>query len=155
MKQVRVMFKVYLDKSVISVLFDSKNPERQELTKLFFDNIHKFEVFVSRLTIVEIENTPNSQLKAKMKSIANKLKVLEIENKVEELTENYINYKAVPEAYKEDAYHIAIAVCSNMDYLLSWNFRHLVRLKTKDTVRMVNTLKGFKNIEIITPAELL
>jgi hypothetical protein len=42
-----------------------------------------------------------------------------------------------------------------MDFLLSWNFKHLVRLKTKDTVRMVNTQKGYKNLEIITPAELL
>lgn len=42
-----------------------------------------------------------------------------------------------------------------MDYLLSWNFKHLVRLKTRDIVRMVNTLKGLKNLEIITPAELL
>lgn len=149
------MIKVYLDTSVISALFDDKNPERQELTKLFFDNIHKFEVFVSRLTIAEIDNTSNLSLKAKMKGIVKRLKILEIESKVEELTKHYISNKAVPEAYKEDAYHIAIAVCSNIDYLLSWNFRHLVRVKTKNTVRMVNTLKGYKNIEIITPAELL
>jgi len=46
-------------------------------------------------------------------------------------------------------------VLSGMDYLLSWNFRHIVRRKTKDVVRMVNTLNGVSQIEIMTPAELL
>ena len=51
------MYKVYLDTSVISGLFDNKNPERQELTKQFFDNINRFDVYVSQLTIAEINNT--------------------------------------------------------------------------------------------------
>lgn len=149
------MYKVYLDTSVISGLFDNKNPERQELTKQFFDNINRFDVYVSQLTIAEINNTQDLSLKAKMTAIVKEIKVLEIKNPVEDLTQTYIDYKAVPETYKEDAYHIAIAVVGNMDYLLSWNFKHLVRLKTRDIVRMVNTLKGLKNLEIITPAELL
>ena len=149
------MYKVYLDTSVISGLFDNKNPERQELTKQFFDKINRFDVYVSQLTIAEINNTQDLSLKAKMTAIVKEIKVLEIKNPVEDLTQTYIDYKAVPETYKEDAYHIAIAVVGNMDYLLSWNFKHLVRLKTRDIVRMVNTLKGLKNLEIITPAELL
>ena len=42
-----------------------------------------------------------------------------------------------------------------MDFLLSWNFRHIVRNKTRDIVRMINTLNNLKQISIITPAELL
>jgi len=42
-----------------------------------------------------------------------------------------------------------------MDYILSWNFKHIVRQKTRAIVKMVNTLKNYRNVEIITPAELL
>ena len=74
---------------------------------------------------------------------------------MEELAKEYVKYGAVPESYPEDAYHIAVAVLNEMDYLLSWNFRHIVRRRTKDVVRMVNTLRKLKQIEIITPGELL
>jgi len=40
-------------------------------------------------------------------------------------------------------------------YLLSWNFKHIVRRKTRDIVRMVNTLNNFRQIEIMALAELL
>ena len=62
---------------------------------------------------------------------------------------------AIPKKYAEDALHIAIAVNNKMDYLLSWNFKHIVKLKTKNIVRLVNTLAKNAQIEIITPAELL
>lgn len=74
---------------------------------------------------------------------------------MEWLAEEYVRYGAVPEGYPEDAYHIAIAVMNDMDCILSWNFKHIVRRKTRDIVRMVNTLNGLRQIEIITPAEVL
>lgn len=67
----------------------------------------------------------------------------------------YLDYEAVPPNYEEDSLHIAVAVFNGMDYILSWNFRHLVRNKTRDVVRMVNSLNGFRNIEIISPPEIL
>lgn len=62
--------------------------------------------------------------------------------------------KIFPAKYRDDALHLAIASVSGMDYLLSWNFEHLVKVKTKDMAKRVNTSKGYKNIEIISPLEL-
>jgi len=59
------------------------------------------------------------------------------------------------DSYPEDAYHIAVAVLNDMDFLSSWNFRHLVRRRTRDIVRMVNTMNGLRQVEIMTPAEIL
>jgi hypothetical protein len=42
-----------------------------------------------------------------------------------------------------------------MEYILSWDFKHIVRVKTKDVVRMVNTLEELRQVSIITPTELL
>ena len=58
--------KVYLDTSVLSAFLDSRNPERQELTKEVFDRIHEHEVFVSELTALEIDETPDEGLQGEM-----------------------------------------------------------------------------------------
>ena len=51
--------------------------------------------------------------------------------------------------------HIPVATLNGMDFLLSWNFRHIVRRRTRDVVDMVNTLRGMRHVTIATPAELL
>jgi len=61
--------KIYLDTSVLSALFDARNPERQELTKEFFSRIDEHEVFISELTRVEIEETPDEELRDKMRRV--------------------------------------------------------------------------------------
>ena len=147
--------KIYLDTSVISALFDDKNPERKALTEEFFSKIGDYDAYISELTVVEMEKTPDQTLRSKMKQTIKGFSVLEINESVEELAAEYVRYGAVPVSYREDAYHIAVAVLNEMDYLLSWNFRHIVRRRTKDVVRMVNTLRNLKQLEIITPGELL
>ena len=147
--------KLYLDTSVISAMFDDRNPERKALTEEFFSKIEIYETYISELTIAEIERTPDDVLKDTMKQVIKNFHVFEINESVEKLANEYIKYGAVPETYSEDAYHIAVAVLNEIDYLLSWNFRHIVRRKTKDIVRMINTLRNLKQIEIIAPGELL
>lgn len=147
--------KIYLDTSVISALFDERNPERKALTEEFFSKIAIYTTYISELTIAEIERTPDQSLRDKMRQGIKKFSILEVNEAVEELAAEYIKYGAVPGSYFEDAYHISVAVLNEMDYLLSWNFRHIVREKTRDIVRMVNTLRNLKHVEIITPGELL
>ena len=147
--------KVYLDTSVISALFDERNPERKSLTEEFLKAIDRFEAFVSELTIAEIVQTPDESLRDRMREIASRFPVLDISADVEDLADKYMQHGAVPKSYSEDAYHIALAVTNRMDYLTSWNFKHLVRKKTRDIVRMVNTLHDQPHVEILTPAELL
>ena len=147
--------KVYLDTSVISALFDERNPERKSLTEAFFKEIRIFDVFISEITSVEIDRTPDLDLQNKMRKKTSEFSTLSLTDEVEWLAKEYIRYGAIPENYLEDAYHIAIAVIHDIDYLLSWNFKHIVRIKTKDIVRMVNTLNNLRSIEIMTPAELL
>lgn len=147
--------KIYLDTSVISALFDERNLERKALTEEFSSKIAIYDTYISELTVAEIKRTPDQSLRNKMRQVIKKFSILEVNEAVEKLATEYIKYGAVPESYSEDAYHISVAVLNEMDYLLSWNFRHIVRRKTRDIVRMVNTLKNLKHIEIITPGELL
>ncbi len=73
----------------------------------------------------------------------------------ESLALQYIEAGAVSDTYAADAYHIAIAVACKADILVSWNFRHIVRRKTRDIVNMINTVAGYPHMEIVSPGELL
>ena len=127
----RYKLKVYLDTSVISALFDDRNPERKSLTESFFSEIETFDIYISNITILEIENTPDKNLKSLMKERIKPFTVLSISEDVEELVKEIIQKGAIKTSYSEDAYHIAIALLNEMDFLLSWNFRHIVSKKPK------------------------
>ncbi len=137
----------------MKIYLDTRNPERQELTKEFFSRIHEYEVFISELTRFEIEETPDEELRDKMREVIADFYVLPSQEAVEQLSEEY--HGAVSEKYAEDAYHIAVAAVNDLDIVLSWNFRHIIRRKTKDIVNMVNTMQNQRHIEIATPGELL
>jgi predicted nucleic acid-binding protein len=99
--------KVYLDTSVVSALFDERNPDRKELTTRFFDNIDKYEAYVSDLTISEISRTIDYNLREAMENITRELGVLRLTDEIKEIGDLYIKFGAVPEGFPEDAYHIA------------------------------------------------
>lgn len=147
--------KVYLDTSVVSALFDDWNPERQGLTSSFFNILDRFDVHVSELTLAELERTPDKELAQRMRDTIAGMDVLELTKEVEDLAHEYVSHGAVPDTYLADAMHVAVASLNGMDFLLSWNFRHLVRRRTRDVVDMVNTMRGMRQISIATPAELL
>ena len=63
--------RIYLDTSVISAVFDAKNPERQSLTKDFFKMNDVFKIFISELTQLEINQTPLKELRSKMNVLTN------------------------------------------------------------------------------------
>ena len=50
---------------------------------------------------------------------------------------------------------LAIATLNEIDYLLSWNFRHIVKMKTRRIVNIVNLNLGYPDLHLITPTELL
>jgi len=73
-------------------------------------------------------------------------------DEIRELVQEYIASRAV--AVVEDALHIAIASAYGMDILASWNFKHIVNLKTKRRVNAVNVLKGYRELEMADPPML-
>lgn len=118
----RYKLKLYLDTSVLSALFDERNPERKSLTESFFAETQNFKIFISSITIAEIEKTPDKEIKKNMKEKIANFSVLAISNEIEELAKDIIGKRAINEKYSEDAYHIAIAILNEMDFLLSWNY---------------------------------
>ncbi|MDI6795188.1 MAG: DNA-binding protein, partial [bacterium] len=61
---------------------------------------------------------------------------------------------ALPSKATDDAVHIALAAVHGIDYLLTWNCRHIDNAQTKPLVRTVIVSEGYKCPEICTPQEL-
>jgi predicted nucleic acid-binding protein len=146
--------KVYLDTSVISALFDKRDPVRKRITEGFFDRISDFEIFISRITINEIKDARSNILRRKMMDAINDFEVLAVSNEVISLGQEYISNGALPSHCPDDAYHIAAAVLNDIGHLLSWNFQHIVRTRTRKIVRGVNRSRGLPQLIILTPREV-
>lgn len=140
---------------MISALFDKRIPEMQFLTERFFENVDKLDVYISEVVLAEIGKTRNTQLRNKLQKLVTSFNILPIDEEGRTLAEEYVRHGAIPEDYSEDALHIAIATINGMNYLLSWNFEHLVKVKTRRIVSMVNTSLGYPYLEIVTPAEVI
>ena len=70
------------------------------------------------------------------------------------LAEKLVDAGAVPSKFKEDALHIAIAAVACMDYLVSWNFRHITNAQMIPKIKKVCADNGYVCAEICTPQML-
>ena len=131
------------------------NERKKEATEKFWnETIPDFQVYVSDLTKEELENTRDNNLKRKLRELIEDFKILKTNKKIRDLAGIYLEHELFPERYFEDALHVAIATFYEISYLVSWNFEHLVKVKTRRLVNSVNTLTGYKEIEIVSPQEL-
>jgi len=145
--------KIYLDTSVISALFDERTPERLAMTRAFWSKMNDYEVFISELVLEELGRA-NEQIRDKLFSTVKDFVVLKISKEAEKLAEIYIKQGIFPEKYFDDALHVALASINQIGILLSWNFTHLVKLKTRRMVSIVNLAENIMPVEIASPPEL-
>jgi len=143
--------KIYLDTSVISVYDDSRIPQRQSQTRDFWKILKNFKVYISEVTISEINNSPNIAKKKQLLNLASKFQILKITDQVKNLASEYIEKKIIPARYIDDALHLAIATINNCDILVSWNCKHLINLRTKREANKINLANGYKKIELVEP----
>jgi len=92
--------------------------------------------------------------KENSKKLIEPFDVLKANEKIRHLARAYIEHGVFPEKYIDDALHVAIASFNQISYIISWNFEHLVKVKTRRVVNSVNILEGFGEIEIVSPQEL-
>jgi len=148
----------YLDTTVFNFVFAEGDTEKKDITvKLFKDFPLMAEgIYISDEVIREIGRSPEprrSQLEQLLRDTSPLL--LDIDSEAEELAERYINEGIIPERYKGDALHIAVAVINGIEAIVSWNFEHIVKLKTRIMVNGVNRLLGYHEIEICSPEEVI
>ncbi|MDR1319824.1 MAG: hypothetical protein LBK56_00100 [Gracilibacteraceae bacterium] len=80
---------------------------------------------------------------------------LEGEDEAYRLAELYVKSGAIPKNFRFDAAHIAVASINRLDCILSYNFKHINRLKTKILTEKVNRAEGYGITAICTAKEVL
>ena len=146
--------RVYLDTSVLSALGDARAPDRQSLTREFFDRMGEFEVSTSELTRTEIEQTPDAHRRNEMLDLLELMVIHAVTPECDVLARRYLAAGIFPSSVPEDALHVAVAVLTRQDVLISWNFKHLVNQRRRAAVDALNRSLGHSPLPIISPPEL-
>lgn len=150
--------RLYLDTSVLNFVFADDSPHEKDVTlKLVAEAKEgRHEVYISDIVITEVVDAPGEKAQLLI-SLIKELDAYELEfdDNCRMLANRYIEEGIIPSRYEDDAFHIAIATVYNMDAIISWNFKHIVKLKTKREVAGVNLLMGYREIEIYSPLEVV
>jgi len=150
--------KLYLDTSVISYLDQSDAPERMSETRLFWEQIKsgKYDVIISDIVIKEIENCDDKKKKILASYLAAiTYELISLDERSIRLAEQFVDLNIIKEKHIDDRRHIAGAIVSGCDVIVSWNFKHIVNYKTQIGVKAVTALEGYKELLIFTPTVLL
>ena len=78
-----------------------------------------------------------------------------ITDEAKEVADQYVQAGLIPARYLPDALHLATAVVHSFDVVVSWNFEHMVKLKTRLGVNGLNKMLGYREIEIVSPQEVV
>lgn len=149
--------KFYLDTSVFNFLLAEDEPIKRKITQELFKKLPDFgEIYISDIVSLEVLES-SSPIRERLIAVINKQEptILSIDEEIRELAEEYIRAGIIPAKYRDDALHIAVAVVNRLDVVVSWNFEHIVKLKTKREVNGLNLMLGYKEIEIVSPEEVI
>ena len=154
------MESVYIETTVISYLVSRPSRDilvagHQQTTNEWWSSRRgEFECFISQIVIDEIQDGDREVAEERMKEIGD-FAVLEATIEAERLTEAIIEAGAISKRAVRDAAHIAVAAVNDIDYLLTWNCRHLANAQIIRRVSVICNTRGYSMPVICTPEELM
>jgi hypothetical protein len=151
---------VYIETSVIS--YHAAKPSRdvivaahQRITLEWWQNVlHQCEPHVSQAVLDEIARG-DPEAAATRLDMTQGMTVLEVTGEVVELANAYAERLRMPDHARTDSIHLAVASWHGMDFLVTWNCRHIAAAHVRRAVARVNSRRGIPTPEICTPEELM
>lgn len=144
---------LYLDTSVIGGYFDPVfMADTRALWRLM--EAGRFRFVTSQITIDEIAGAP-PRVRELMRTNFMPGEVLARSAETEKLAQAYLAEKILPPDYRDDARHVAVCSVSRIDYLVSWNFKHLANVRRESGFNAVNILQGYPPVRIVAPTSLI
>ena len=154
------MESVYIETTVISYLVSRPSRDilvaahQQTTYDWWTSRRQEFECFISQVVIDEMQVGDNSAAEKRIAEIGD-LEVLEATIEAERLTEAIIGSGAIHKRAVRDAAHIAISAVNEIDYLLTWNCKHLANAQIIRKVALICNSIGYSMPVICTPEELM
>ena len=146
--------RLYFDTSIFGGVYDV---EFQEETEKLFDMVKSGEIICvySDLCELELENAPEKVKEYFLNLDRGQTEFTEITEEINELAEEYIKEKVVGKTSIDDCRHIACATINKVDYLLSWNFKHIVNVFRIRGYNAINIKNGHIQLDIRSPKEIV
>jgi hypothetical protein len=149
--------KLYLETTMFNYFFDVERAGHLDTVRLF-DKIRtgEHEAFTSIYAVGELEDTGEPK-RSKMLALIDEygIKVLPTTEESDRLADLYVSESVIPVRFRLDGAHIAVSSIYGLDYVLSYNFQHINRAKTKLLTDRINNRKGYGSVLICTAKEVL
>ncbi len=143
--------KLYLESSVINMYFQDDAPYLRDLTRQFWrDVLPHFDIYISEAVLDEIRAIEELNLRKALENLIKDFEVLEITEEVIKLADVYLSHRRLP---RGDALHLASASIEGMDFLVTWNLRHIYKRGTQEMIREVNMRLRISVPTIVTPED--
>jgi len=150
--------KIYLDTSVISYLHQPDAPDKMSDTLALWEEIKagEYQAVISEVTTMELMDCTEPK-RSIMADYLNEVafEVLAINREINDLAQEIIRRGILTPKSIDDCTHIAAAIINNCDIIVSWNFKHLVNIRTINGIREITVSNHYKSIDIYTPSVLL
>ena len=145
--------RVYADTSVFGGVEDE---EFAEFSQRFFARVRRgdFVLLISTQTLAELLAAPDRVKQVLRDLPTDVVESVAVDREVEALANAYLEAGVLPPSSRGDAVHVAAASVAAADVVVSWNFRHIVRLDRIRKFNGVNALKGYRALEIRSPMEV-
>jgi predicted nucleic acid-binding protein len=151
---------VYIETTVVGHLAGRMHPDpvvaaRQTTTRTWWSlESGRYQVYVSQLVLDECAGGDPTAAAERLQEIQS-VDLLAASSEVDDLAKALIAGKAIPASEPRDAFHIAIAAVNGVNYLLTWNFKHIANAALRGRIEQVCRDAGFEPPIICTPDELM
>lgn len=152
--------KAYIETTVISYLTSRPSSDiviagHQEITRQWWDSATaRFHLVASQLVIDEASAGNEDAARARLNVLAH-IVLLDATDDALLLAQQLVQYGVIPEKAAEDAAHIAIAVTNGVEYLVTWNCRHIANAIMRPKIEAICLGLGYEPTIICTPEELM
>jgi len=152
--------KVYIETTIISYL--AARPSRdlivaghQQITHEWWQTTRPSFAAVSSQLVAREAGAGDSEAAAARLALLTGLTLLEISEEALTLAQRLLQAKAIPQDFPEDALHVAVAVVNGIEYLLTWNYKHLANAGMRSKIEATCRELGYEAVVICTPEELM
>jgi len=151
--------KIYLETTIISYLAarpskDLITAAHQQVTRDWWQNRRRdFDLFSSQLVIQESSAGDAAVAQARLQLLSD-ISLVQVSVDCVSLARALVEKGPIPEKAAVDALHIAIATVHGMDYLLTWNCKHIANAEMQKAVKRICRNAGYEPPVICTPEEL-
>lgn len=147
---------VYVETSVWGAAAEAEPAYFRRAAAKLIGMAAEYEFFISPVVLEEIEKAPADVRSAIGLLISNAAPlVLEPADEVERLADEYVGRDVIPAKFRNDALHVAHATFYAKDFLVSYNFKHIVGVRRRNLIRAANVVLGYATPEIVSPEELV